>query len=112
MKKIFKIILRVLLIAMLLFITLIGKTAFCASIEDSILVTGTENLVNAIIGWLTGIGITICGGYFIYYVYCLKTNDEGERRRNIHNIKTTLIAMILITTGLAVINTILGFYQS
>ena len=111
MKKIFKIILKVLLLVMLLFIALLGKSVFATSLEDSILVTGTENLVNAIIGWLTGIGITICGGYFIYYVYCLKTNDEGERRRNMQNIKTTLIAMILITTGLAVINTILSFYK-
>ena len=75
------------------------------------MVTGTQSLVDAIISWLTGIGITICGGYFIYYVYCLKTNDEGERRRNIQNIKTTLIAMVLITCGLAVIDTILSFYK-
>ena len=99
------------LIVILLFGALIGKSVFASSIEDSILVKGTENLVNAIISWLTGIGITICGGYFIYYVYCLKTNDEGERRRNIQNIKTTLIAMVLITCGLAVINTILSFYK-
>ena len=111
MKKIFKIVGKVLLIAILLFIALMSKGIFASSIDDSILVTGTENLVNAIIGWLTGIGITVCGGYFIYYVYCLKTNDEGERRRNIHNIKTTLIAIVLITTGLAVINTILSFYK-
>ena len=99
------------LVVILLFGALIGKSVFASSIEDSILVKGTENLVNAIISWLTGIGITICGGYFIYYVYCLKTNDEGERRRNIQNIKTTLIAMVLITCGLAVINTILSFYK-
>ena len=111
MKKIFKIILKVLLIVILLFIALFGKCVLATSLEDSILVKGTENLANAIIGWLTGIGITVCGGYFIYYVYCLKTNDEGERRRNMQNIKTTLIAMVLITTGLAVINTILSFYK-
>ena len=111
MKRIFKIIGKVLLVVILLFGALIGKSVFASSIEDSILVKGTENLVNAIISWLTGIGITICGGYFIYYVYCLKTNDEGERRRNIQNIKTTLIAMVLITCGLAVINTILSFYK-
>ena len=111
MKRILKIIGKVLLIVILLFVALIGKSVFASSIEDSILVIGTENLVNAIISWLTGIGITICGGYFIYYVYCLKTNDEGERRRNIQNIKTTLIAMVLITCGLAVINTILSFYK-
>lgn len=111
MKRILKIIGKVLLIVILLFVALIGKSVFASSIEDSILVRGTENLVNAIISWLTGIGITICGGYFIYYVYCLKTNDEGERRRNIQNIKTTLIAMVLITCGLAVINTILSFYK-
>lgn len=82
MKRILKIIGKVLLVVILLFGALIGKSVFASSIEDSILVKGTENLVNAIISWLTGIGITICGGYFIYYVYCLKTNDEGERRRN------------------------------
>ena len=111
MKKILKIVGKVLLIVILLFVALIGKSVFAASLEDSILVTGTQNLIDSIISWLTGIGITICGGYFIYYVYCLKTNDEGERRRNIQNIKTILIAMVLITTGIAVINTILSFYK-
>lgn len=111
MKRILKIIGKVLLIVILLFVALIGKSVFATSLEDSVLVTGTQNLVESIISWLTGIGITICGGYFIYYVYCLKTNDEGERRRNIQNIKTTLIAMVLITCGLAVIDTILGFYK-
>ena len=111
MKKILKIIGKVLLIVILLFVAFIGKSVFATSLEDSVLVTGTQNLVDSIISWLTGIGITICGGYFIYYVYCLKTNDEGERRRNIQNIKTTLIAMVLITCGLAVIDTILGFYK-
>ena len=99
------------LIVILLFVALIGKSVFATSLDQSVLVTGTQSLVDAIISWLTGIGITICGGYFIYYVYCLKTNDEGERRRNIQNIKTTLIAMVLITCGLAVIDTILSFYK-
>ena len=111
MKRILKIIGKVLLVVILLFGALIGKSVFASSIEDSILVKGTENLVNAIISWLTGIGITVCGGYFIYYVYCLKTNDEGERRRNMQNIKTTLIAMVLITCGLALVDVILGFYR-
>lgn len=111
MKKILKFIGRVLLIVILLFVALIGRGVFATSLEESVLVTGTQNLVDSIINWLTGIGITICGGYFIYYVYCLKTNDEGERRRNMQNIKTTLIAMVLITCGLAVIDTILGFYR-
>ncbi|MDO5555722.1 MAG: hypothetical protein Q4G09_03465 [Clostridia bacterium] len=111
MKRILKIVGKVLLIVILLFCAYIGKSVFATSLQDSTLVVGTQNLVDAIIGWLTGIGITICGGYFIYYVYCLKTNDEGERRRNIQNIKTTLICMILITCGLALINTILSFYK-
>lgn len=111
MKKILKIIGKVLLVVILLFSVLVGKDVFATSLESSVLVTGTQKLVDSIIKWLTGIGITVCGGYFIYYVYCLKTNDEGERRRNIQNIKTTLIAMVLITCGLAVINTILSFYK-
>lgn len=117
MKKIKKVMIALLVIMLFIFIP-INQSVFATegettanSLEQSKLVTGTQSLADAIIGWLTGIGITVCGGYFIYYVYCLKTNDEGERRRNIQNIKTTLIAMILITTGLALINTILGFYK-
>lgn len=89
----------------------INQVVHASSFENTKLVTGTENLVDAVINWMVGIGITICGGYFVYYVYCLKTNDEGERRRNIQNIKTTLICMVLITCGLALIDAILGFYK-
>ena len=78
MKRIIKIVGKVLLIAVLLILAFVGKGVFATSIQDSILVTGTQKLADAIISWLTGIGITICGGYFIYYVYCLKTNDEGS----------------------------------
>lgn len=108
-KKIFKTILKIVIIVALLFT--MQQVVFASSIESTKLVTGTENLVDAVINWLIGIGLTICGGYFIYYVYCLKTNDEGERRRNIQNIKTTLISMVLITCGLAFIDVILGFYK-
>lgn len=109
MKKVTKIITLMILSMILLFA--FQRIVYASSFESTKLVTGTKNLVEAIIGWLTGIGITICGGYFIYYVYCLKTNDEGERRRNIQNIKTTLISMVLITCGIALIDVILGFYK-
>lgn len=104
-----KIVIRIILMIFLLFT--IHQVVHATSFEETKLVTGTKNLVDAVITWLTGIGITVCGGYFIYYVYCLKTSDEGERRRNIQNIKTTLISMILITCGLALIDVILGFYK-
>ena len=97
-------------VAVLLFL-LNMVTTFASSLDQSTLVTGTKNLVDAIIKWMIGISITVCGGYFIYYVYCLKTNDEHERRRNIQNIKTTLISMVLITCGIALIDVILGFYK-
>ena len=108
-KTALKIILKIIICVVFLFT--LNQVVHAASFQDSKLVVGTQNLVDAVISWLTGIGITICGGYFIYYVYCLKTNDEGERRRNMQNIKTTLIAMILITCGLALVDVILGFYR-
>lgn len=108
-KKICKRSLKVILVVILLFT--MQQVVHASSLENTKLVIGTKNLVDAIISWLTGIGITICGGYFIYYVYCLKTNDEGERRRNIQNIKTTLISMVLITCGIALIDVILSFYK-
>ena len=49
MKKIFKIIGKVLLIAILLFIVLMSKGIFASSLEDSVIVTGTKNLADAII---------------------------------------------------------------
>lgn len=99
------------IVVCLIFLFTMHQVVHASGFEQSKLVTGTQNLVDAVIKWLTGIGITICGGYFIYYVYCLKTNDEGERRRNMQNIKTTLISMVLITCGLALIDVILGFYK-
>ena len=108
-RKIIKIIFKIILVIIL--INTMQQVVNASSLESTKLVIGTEKLVDAVISWLVGIGITICGGYFIYYVYCLKTNDEGERRRNMQNIKTTLIAMVLITCGLALIDTILGFYK-
>lgn len=108
-KKASKYVIRVLLIVVILFT--MQQVVNATSFESTKLVTGTEKLVNAVIKWLVGIGITVCGGYFIYYVYCLKTNDEGERRRNMQNIKTTLICMVLITCGLALIDAILSFYK-
>lgn len=112
--KIFKIIVKIaIIVAILLTIHQISYATETAqpSLQNSKIVTGTESLVDAIISWLVGISITICGGYFIYYVYCLKSNDEGERRRNMQNIKTTLICMVLITCGLALIDAILAFYK-
>ncbi len=108
-KTTFRIILKIMIYVVFLFT--FDQLTYASSFESTKLVVGTQNLVDAVISWLTGIGITICGGYFIYYVYCLKTNDEGERRRNIQNIKTTLIAMVLITCGLALVDVILGFYK-
>ena len=108
-RKIIKIIFKIILVIILL--NTMQQVVNASSLESTKLVIGTEKLVDAVISWLVGIGITICGGYFIYYVYCLKTNDEGERRRNMQNIKTTLIAMVLITCGLALIDTISGFYK-
>lgn len=108
-KIVYKIALKTILCVIFLFT--LNQIVHASSLEETKLVIGTQNLVNAIISWLTGIGITICGGYFIYYVYCLKSNDEGERRRNMQNIKTTLIAMVLITCGLALVDVILGFYK-
>ena len=108
-KTTFRIILKIMIYVVFLFT--FDQLTYASSFESTKLVVGTQNLVDAVISWLTGIGITICGGYFIYYVYCLKTNDEGERRRNMQNIKTTLIAMVLITCGLALVDVILGFYK-
>ncbi len=108
-KKIIRIILKIIFIVILL--NTANQFVHAVDFQNTKLVTGTQQLAEAIISWLTGIGITICGGYFVYYVFCLKSNDEGERRRNIQNIKTTLIAMVLITCGLALIDVILGFYK-
>ena len=68
MKKIVRISLKVIVCIILLFT--FQQVVHASSFESTKLVTGTKNLAEAIISWLTGIGITICGGYFIYYVYC------------------------------------------
>ncbi len=106
--KVIKVLLRIALIA--IFLVVINNTVFGVSFQDSQIVKGTEQLLNTIVDWITGIGITICIGFFIYYVILLNSSDEGERRRNIKNVKTTLIAAILITTGAGIINLLQSIY--
>ena len=65
-KTAIRILFKVILIVVLL--NTVNQVVHASSLQDTKLVTGTENLVDAIISWLVGIGITICGGYFIYYV--------------------------------------------
>lgn len=62
MKKIIKMMFKVLLIVILLFLALMCRGVFATDnttngLQSSILVTGTQNLIDAIIGWLIGIGI-------------------------------------------------------
>lgn len=106
--KIIKLVVRIALIA--IFLMVLKSTVFAVSFQDSQLVKGTEKLLNSVVDWITGIGITVCIGFFIYYVILLNSSDEGERRRNIKNVKTTLIAVILITTGAGIINLLQSIY--
>lgn len=106
--KILKLLVRIACIVILLFVA--DYTVFAADFQNSQLIKGTENLLNSIVDWITGIGITVCIGFFIYYVILLNSSDEGERRRNIKNVKTTLIAVILITTGAGIINLLQSIY--
>lgn len=110
-KKLIKIISLVLRIAVIaIFLVIMNNTVFGVSFQDSQLVKGTENLLHSVVDWITGIGITVCIGFFIYYVILLNSSDEGERRRNIKNVKTTLIAAVLITTGAGIINLLQSIY--
>lgn len=69
MKKILKIVGKVLLIVILLFIALIGKNVFATTLQDSVLVTGTQNLVDSIINWL--IRNRTYNMWRVFYILCI-----------------------------------------
>lgn len=74
MKKILKIIGKVLLIVILLFVALIGRGVFATSLEESVLVTGTQNLVDSIISWLTRYRNN--NMWRIFYILCLLPKNK------------------------------------
>lgn len=74
MKKILKFIGRVLLIVILLFVALIGRGVFATSLEESVLVTGTQNLVDSIISWLTRYRNN--NMWRIFYILCLLPKNK------------------------------------
>lgn len=74
MKKILKFIGRVLLIVILLFVALIGRGVFATSLEESVLVTGTQNLVDSIISWLTRYRDN--NMWRIFYILCLLPKNK------------------------------------
>ena len=69
MKRILKIVGKVLLIVILLFIVLIGKNVFATTLQDSVLVTGTQNLVDSIINWL--IRNRTYNMWWVFYILCI-----------------------------------------
>lgn len=74
MKKILKFIGRVLLIVILLFVALIGRGVFATSLEESVLVTGTQNLVDSIISWLTRYRNN--NMWWIFHILCLLPKNK------------------------------------
>ena len=69
MKRILKIVGKVLLIVILLFVVLIGKNVFATTLQDSVLVTGTQNLVDSIINWL--IRNRTYNMWRVFYILCV-----------------------------------------
>ena len=57
-RKIIKIIFKIILVIILL--NTMQQVVNASSLESTKLVIGTEKLVDAVISWLLGIGITIC----------------------------------------------------
>ena len=78
---------------------------------NSVIVTGTKNLIADVSSWLTGIAITVtavvCVGLFI----ARGLSDDQDKKMWDKRIKTTIVSGILAITITSLIGVIAGYFK-
>lgn len=91
------------------FLTMLGFAQ--GNFANSVIVTGTKNLIADVSSWLTGIAITVtavvCVGLFI----ARGLSDDQDKKMWDKRIKTTIVSGILAITITSLIGVIAGYFK-
>lgn len=88
-----------------------AQTVFADSIQNTSLATGTQQLIEDITSWLTGIGAIVT---ILMVVYCLirrNMADEMDHKKWQTRMTVSLVSGIGVVVASTVINALVSYYQ-
>lgn len=85
--------------------------AYAAGVEDSQIVTGTEQLIGDLTTWLMVLAPVVSGLLIIYFCIRRGMADEMDQKKWNNRIVVAVVSCIGAVLGSATLNLILGYYQ-
>ena len=85
--------------------------AYAAGVEDSQIVTGTEQLIGDLTTWLMVLAPVVSGLLIIYFCIRRGMADEMDQKEWNNRIVVAVVSCIGAVLGSATLNLILGYYQ-
>ena len=85
--------------------------AYATGVEDSQIVTGTEQLIGDLTTWLMVLAPVVSGLLIIYFCIRRGMADEMDQKKWNNRIVVAVVSCIGAVLGSATLNLILGYYQ-
>ncbi len=92
-----------------IFLTMSGFAQ--GNFANSVIVTGTKNLIADVSSWLTGIAITVTAVVCVALFIARGLSDEQDKKMWDKRIKTTIVSGILAITITSLIGVIAGYFK-
>ena len=90
---------------------LMSVQAYAAGVEDSQIVTGTEQLIGDLTNWLMILAPVVSGLLIIYFCIRRGMADEMDQKKWNNRIVVAVVSCIGAVLGSATLTLILGYYQ-
>lgn len=93
-------------------VTFLTMSGFAqGNIANSVIATGTKNLIADISSWLTGIAIAVTALVCVYLFIRRAMSDEQDKKQWDNRLKITAVSGIGAITATALIGVIAGYFK-
>lgn len=99
-------------ISSLMAVTFLTMSGFAqGNIANSVIATGTKNLIADLSSWLTGIAIAVTALVCVYLFIRRAMSDEQDKKQWDNRLKITAVSGIGAITATALIGVIAGYFK-
>ena len=85
--------------------------AYAAGVEDSQIVTGTEQLIGDLTNWLMILAPVVSGLLIIYFCIRRGMADEMDQKKWKQHIIVAAVSIVVAVVASALINVLVSYYQ-
>jgi len=107
-KKVHSVYKRFFVVIYLLWLTTIPT--YASNVQNSKLVTGTEDLIHDVTTWLMVLAPIVGGLLIIYFFIRRSASDEMDQKKWNNRITTAIISVVGAVLASATLNLIIGYY--